>query len=338
MDILRALQQIQSEIEGISWNFGKNCEYVSIGGLHMGKKMKPFDELSFSDNYMFTTVLEDKRNLNIAKGIVELALGKKVKDIRIAGVEKHVQARYGGKITRFDVLLEGEDSYIDVEMQVRKLLNSPLRSRMYHSQMDAKYVKAGDYQNMKKSIVIFICLEDYFGMRLPRYTFASMCLECSELILEDKRFTIFLNPDSDTEDSQLYFFLMFLKKRIAKDAFTKTIEKAVATVKKDESARLDYMNLDEYLDALVDEEKAKSLKEGIEAGKAQGLEEGKAQGLEEGKAQGLEEGKAQGLQEGKAQGMQQSKIEIAKKMLSKGMSLDLVVEMTGLSEEKIKTL
>lgn len=322
MDILRALQQIQSEIEGISWNFGKNCEYVSIGGLHMGKKMKPFDELSFSDNYMFTTVLEDKRNLNIAKGIVELALGKKVKDIRIAGVEKHVQARYGGKITRFDVLLEGEDSYIDVKMQVRKLLNFPLRSRMYHSQMDAKYVKAGDYQNMKKSIVIFICLEDYFGMRLPRYTFASMCLECSELILEDKRFTIFLNPDSDTEDSQLYFFLMFLKKRIAKDAFTKTIEKAVATVKKDESARLDYMNLDEYLDALVDEEKAKSLKEGIEAGKAQGLEEGKAQGL----------------QEGKAQGMQQSKIEIAKKMLSKGMSLDLVVEMTGLSEEKIKTL
>ena len=288
----------------------------------MGNKMKPFDELSFSDNYMFTTILEDRRNLNIAKGIVELALGQKVKDIRIAGVEKHVQARYGGKITRFDVLLEGEDSYIDVEMQVRKLLNFPLRSRMYHSQMDAKYVKAGDYQNMKKSIVIFICLEDYFGMRLPRYTFASMCVECSELILEDKRFTIFLNPDSDTEDSQLYFFLMFLKKKIAKDVFTKTIEKAVATVKKDESARLDYMNLDEYLDMLVDEEKAKSLKEGIEAGKAQGLQEGKAQGL----------------QEGKAQGLQQSKIEIAKKMLSKGMPLDLIVEMTGLSEEEIKKL
>ena len=280
----------------------------------MGNKMKPFDELSFSDNYMFTTILEDQRNLNIAKGIVELALGQKVKDIRIAGVEKHVQARYGGKITRFDVLLEGEDSYIDVEMQVRKLLNFPLRSRMYHSQMDAKYVKAGDYQNMKKSIVIFICLEDYFGMRLPRYTFASMCVECSGLILEDKRFTIFLNPDSDTEDSQLYFFLMFLKKKIAKDAFTKTIEKAVATVKKDESARLDYMNLDEYLDMLVDEEKAKSLKEGIEAGKAQGLQEGKTQGL------------------------QQSKIEIAKKMLSKGMPLDLIVEMTGLSEEEIKKL
>lgn len=73
MDILRALQQIQSEIEGISWNFGKNCEYVSIGGLHMGNKMKPFDELSFSDNYMFTTVLEDKRNLNIAKGMAILA-------------------------------------------------------------------------------------------------------------------------------------------------------------------------------------------------------------------------------------------------------------------------
>lgn len=90
------------------------------------------------------------------------------------------------------------------------------------------------------------------------------------------------------------------------------------------------MNLDEYLDALVDEEKAKSLKAGIEAGKAQGLLEGKAKGLEE--------GKAQGLQEGKTQGMQQSKIEIAKKMFSKGISLDLITEMTGLSEEEIKTL
>ncbi len=39
----------------------------------MGNKMKPFDELSFSDNYMFTTVLEDKRNLNIAKGMAILA-------------------------------------------------------------------------------------------------------------------------------------------------------------------------------------------------------------------------------------------------------------------------
>lgn len=198
----------------------------------MSKKLKPFDELSFSDNYMFTTVLEDKRNLNIAKGIVELALGKKVKDIRIAGVGKHVQARYGGKITRFDVLLEGEDSYIDVEMQVRKLLNFPLRSRMYHSQMDAKYVKAGDYQNMKKSIVIFICLEDYFGMRLPRYTFASMCLECSELILEDKRFTIFLNPDSDTEDSQLYFFLMFLKKELRRMHLQKQLKKLLPLSRK----------------------------------------------------------------------------------------------------------
>ena len=39
MGTLQGLQQIQSEIEGISGNFGKNCEYVSIGGLHMGNKV-----------------------------------------------------------------------------------------------------------------------------------------------------------------------------------------------------------------------------------------------------------------------------------------------------------
>lgn len=44
MGTLQGLQQIQSEIEEISGNFEKNCEYVSIGGLHMSKKLKPLGQ------------------------------------------------------------------------------------------------------------------------------------------------------------------------------------------------------------------------------------------------------------------------------------------------------
>ncbi len=52
----------------------------------------------------------------------------------------------------------------------------------------------------------------------------------------------------------------------------------------------------------------------------------------------IEAGKEQEIQEGKTLGLHQLKIKIDKKMLSKGMPLDLIVEMTGLSEEEIKKL
>ena len=46
------------------------------------------------------------------------------------------------------------------------------------------------------------------------------------------------------------------------------------------------------------------------------------------------EGRAEGLAEGRAEGL----IEVAKKMLDKGMSANLVAEMTGLSLDKVSSL
>ena len=48
--------------------------------------------------------------------------------------------------------------------------------------------------------------------------------------------------------------------------------------------------------------------------------------------------KKEGLQEGIEQGIEQSKIEIAKNMLKKNLSLELISDTTGLSIEKIKKL
>ena len=41
---------------------------------------KRFEDLTFCDNYMFVTILDDPKNVDIAKRIVELALNRKVKD------------------------------------------------------------------------------------------------------------------------------------------------------------------------------------------------------------------------------------------------------------------
>jgi predicted transposase/invertase (TIGR01784 family) len=68
---------------------------------------------------------------------------------------------------------------------------------------------------------------------------------------------------------------------------------------------------------------------------------GFAEGIEEGKAQGIEEGKAQGKAEGIEEGERKKAIaiaSIAKNMLSKGMNLETVSSITGLSREEISQL
>ena len=57
-------------------------------------------------------------------------------------------------------------------------------------------------------------------------------------------------------------------------------------------------------------------------------------GRQEGERKGIEVGKAEGMQ----QGIEQEKLEIAKQMLSKGLDMQLICEMTGLSIEKLEQL
>ena len=69
-------------------------------------------------------------------------------------------------------------------------------------------------------------------------------------------------------------------------------------------------------------------------GKEKGKEEGIAEGMEKGMKQGMEKGIKQGMEKG----MSQRSLEIARKMLAKGMDEASVMDMTGLTAEEIKLL
>ena len=56
-----------------------------------------------------------------------------------------------------------------------------------------------------------------------------------------------------------------------------------------------------------------------------------AEGRAEGRAEGIAEGRAEGIAEGRAEGF----MEVAKKMLDKGMSAEVVADMTGLSLDEV---
>ncbi len=60
----------------------------------------------------------------------------------------------------------------------------------------------------------------------------------------------------------------------------------------------------------------------------------RAEGVAEGMAKGKAEGRAEGRDEGRKEGL----LEVAKKMLSKGVSISDVVDFTGLTESEVVAL
>ena len=70
----------------------------------------------------------------------------------------------------------------------------------------------------------------------------------------------------------------------------------------------------------------RDIKNSVDTAKREGIAEGMKQGMEKGRAEGI------------AEGMNQRSLEIAQKMLTKGMDEASVMDMTGLTAEEIKLL
>ena len=59
---------------------------------------------------------------------------------------------------------------------------------------------------------------------------------------------------------------------------------------------------------------------------------------QKGMEEGMEKGRAEGMEKGIEEGMSQRSLEIARKMLAKGMDEASIMDMTGLTAEEIKML
>ena len=78
----------------------------------------------------------------------------------------------------------------------------------------------------------------------------------------------------------------------------------------------------------------RDIKNSIDTAKQEGLAEGLEIGMEKGMKQGMEKGMKQGMEKG----MNLRSLEIARKMLAKGMDEATIIDMTGLTAEEMKLL
>ncbi|SHG47967.1 conserved hypothetical protein (putative transposase or invertase) [Thermosyntropha lipolytica DSM 11003] len=70
----------------------------------------------------------------------------------------------------------------------------------------------------------------------------------------------------------------------------------------------------------------------------EGLEEGIRRGMEEGIRRGIKEGIEEGIKKGKKEGKEEGREETALKALQKGLDIETIAEITGLSIERIEEL
>jgi len=230
-----------------------------------------WDSITIADNHMFVSVFSDPV---LCKELLERILRIEIDHVEIVNAEQSFVPEFGSRGIRMDVYAADERGTVyDVEMQKKNRDNLVKRARYYLSANDMDCIKKGeDYQKIRDSFVIFICLFDPIGFGLPLYTITNHCDENGAMV-PDGTTRVFVNATAweKCNDERLRPFLKYLMDNtIEDDQFCQDVDAAVREMRGRTEWRRNHMK---WECVLMDERRE---------GKAEGLAEGKAEGLAEG--------------------------------------------------------
>ena len=241
--------------------------------------IKPYEELTIQDNFIFQKVMRNKR---ICKQTIERLLDIDIKDISYPEEEKSIDIRLDSKSIRMDVYVNDDKGTVfNIEMQTSKDMEELVkRTRYYQALIDIDLLEKGQsYSALNDTYIIFICTFGVFTGNRHKYSFKNLCIEEQGLSLDDGTTKLFLSTKGTADDvsKPLKYFLDYIDGKEPADELMQEIDNEVDTIKRCDEWRRDYMTLAFEMDKKFAE------------GKAEGLAEGKAEGLAEGKAEGKAE-------------------------------------------------
>ena len=149
--------------------------------------------LPLTDDYIFKRVFAYKGNESVLKDFLEALLKIEIKGIKITNPEI-IPYEKGEKRGLLDIKAEINDgTMLDVEMQMKNERNTDERATEYMGKMISEQLQVGeDYQNLKKSIVIFITNYNF----LKRNSYHSVGRMKFDKTLKDE----YVNMGYDKED------------------------------------------------------------------------------------------------------------------------------------------
>jgi predicted transposase/invertase (TIGR01784 family) len=283
--------------------------------LTTNKNLSPeekWESLTFANNFLFCRILESEPE--ICRRLLEMLLHIKIERLEMLQSELTIQVGPDSHSIRCDVYAKDEGRVFDIEIQTTNRSDLPKRARYYQSAIDMDCLSRGEeYESLRNSYVIFLCLDDMFGKGLPAYFFENICAQDGKTKLGDGAYKVFFNAsdyDKMGSDEERAFF-KFLCGKAAEDDFTRIIEQKVARAKKNAGWRKYYMTWD------------------------QEIKHQRHMAFDEGKAEGLSEGREKGLSEG----ARQNAVENAKNLLKMNvLSPEQIAQAVGLSVEEISDL
>lgn len=211
----------------------------------MTRQIKQIEDLEIWDDFMFGVVMQKKE---LCRPLLEMILQVRIKDIRYLELQKTIKKRYDAKGIRLDVFVDdGEGTVYNIEIQTTDQKNLPKRARYYRGMIDLNILEKGkDYNQLKKSYVIFICNYDPFSRGRCIYRFENLCTDDPSLKLGDDTAIIIVNPYG-TNDGKMgrgfSAFLEYLRSGKATDSYTESLAEEVDSVRASEEWRRKYMLL-----------------------------------------------------------------------------------------------
>ena len=175
--------------------------------------------------------------------------------------------------------------------------------------IDADFLQKGkDYEELKETVIIFICKYDPFNKGFSCYEFNNFCIQDKNLKINDEVRKIIFNTScySKEKDIAIKEFLKYIETGSATNVLTQKIETIVERLRSNNSFRDVYMNNTLYFMDLK------------RAAKTAGFNEGFSDGI--------------------TAGSSQKALETAKNMLSKNIPIEIISECTELSLEVVKNL
>ena len=271
---------------------------------------KVFQSLTIQDDFMFASVMKDQR---ICLKVLNILLKDyfKIGSIELTTPEATIENHPELKFVRLDVLATDEagNSY-DIEMQVVNRKNIEKRMRSYQVAIDMFKMQSGmDYNALTNTIIIFVCPFDPFDEGLPFYFFEQHSFTFGKDVkMTDGMYKAVFNISAykEVENTELRELLKFLQTGKATSGVAKEMEMKVAEIKRDSIL---FENFFSTLSSIVDA-----------------------------RNDGKKEGREEGWLQGRAEGSYEKAIETAKKCLALKMTVETIVDITGLTQEEILKL
>ena len=243
-------------------------------------KQKQLNELTLLDRFLFASVMEDDRSLELVLSII---MSEEITLRQPSQVEKEFRTMPWLRSIRLDVYnVDDKNRIYDAEVQEKNTGNLAKRSRFYQALIDSTLLAPGrdvSFHHLPESYLIMITPFDLWGYGKYRYTFRMRCEEQPDLYLEDGIGRIFLNTRGTNDgevNPELAELLHYMENstdetaEMCRSEKVRELHRRVSEVKASEEFGVKYMQ--------AWEEKIYERMEGKEEGLAEGMEKGRELG------------------------------------------------------------